>query len=219
MKYLLLVSFLWVLAFLACGQRRESDSIVWRLDNLENIEGNSPSVLGAPAVVDTPEGKVIQFDGVDDALVFDQNPLAGAKAFTLEVVFRPDAGGNPEQRFVHLQEVEDHRVLVETRLTPEGKWFLDTFLKSGESECTLYAEDFLHPVGDWFHAALVYENGLMRHYVNGTRELEGEVQFLPMSGGKTSVGSRLNRVYWFKGAVRAIAATPRVLAPADFVLR
>jgi len=219
MKYLLFASFLWVLALLACGQRTGSDSIVWRLDNLESIEGNSPSILGAPAVVETPEGKVTQFDGVDDALVFDLNPLAGAEAFTLEVVFRPDPSGNPEQRFVHLQEVEDHRVLVETRLTPDGKWFLDTFLKSGESECTLYAEDFLHPVGEWFHAALVYEKGHMQHYVDGTRELGGEVQFLPMSGGQTSVGSRLNRVFWYKGAVRAIAATSRVLTPAEFVLR
>jgi len=196
MKYLLFASFLWVLALLACGQRTGSDSIVWRLDNLESIEGNSPSILGAPAVVETPEGKVTQFDGVDDALVFDLNPLAGAEAFTLEVVFRPDAGGNPEQRFVHMQEVEDHRVLVETRLTSNGEWFLDTFLKSGESECTLYAEKFLHPVGNWFHAALVYENGHMRHYVNGSKEMEGQVEFLPMSGGQTSATQRVLRPGW-----------------------
>jgi hypothetical protein len=170
-------------------------------------------------IVELDQGKAVMFDGVDDALVFDVNPLAGFTAFTLEVVFRPDADGSPEQRFVHLQEVDAHRVLVETRLTGDGQWFLDTFLKSEDSECTLYAEDYLHPVGQWFHAALVYEDGLMRHYVEGVKELEGSVQFAPMSKGQTSVGSRLNRVYWYRGAVKAVAATPLALAPSEFVLR
>lgn len=219
MKYLLVVGCASFLVFLACGQKMGSNSIFWRFDNLDSINGKQPVILGEPRLIDSLQGKAILFDGVDDAIVFDSNPLAESSAFTLEVVFRPDAGGNPEQRFVHMQEVDDHRVLVETRLTPDGQWFLDTFLKSGESECTLYAEKFLHPVGDWFHAALVYEGGLMSHYVDGSKELEGEVDFRPMSGGQTSVGSRLNRVYWYKGAVRAIAVTPRTLSPAEFVLR
>jgi hypothetical protein len=188
------------------------------LDNLVSIGGNRPTLLGEPVVIGSQRGKAIQFDGQDDALVFDQNPLAGANTFTLEVVFRPDAGGEPEQRFVHMQEVDDHRVLVETRLTEDGHWFLDTFLKSGESERTLYASDFLHPVDEWFHAALVYEDGLMHHYVNGEKELEGTVDFRVMKSGQTSVGVRLNRVYWFKGAVRAVSVTPRALSPDEFVL-
>ena len=118
-----------------------------------------------------------------------------------------------------MQEVDDHRVLVETRLTPDDLWFLDTFLKSGESECTPYAEEFLHPVGEWFHAALVYENGRMRHYVNGVKEMEDVVKFEPMAGGRTSVGSRLNQVYWFKGAVKEVSVTVRALSPSEFVLR
>jgi hypothetical protein len=219
MKCLLVFSCIAVFAFLACSQKPDSGSVIWRLDNLENIEGIRPTILGAPIVVDTPDGRAIQFDGVDDALVFEKNPLAGFAAFTLEVVFCPDAGGLPEQRFVHLQEVDEHRVLVETRLTEDGQWFLDTFLKSGESENTLYAEDFPHPVGEWFHAALVYEDGVMQHYVNGSKELEGAVDFEAMGTGQTSVGSRLNRVYWYRGAVKAISATPETLAPAEFVLR
>jgi len=218
-KYLLILACISFLVFLSCGERPGSNSIIWRLDNLEQIDGNAPVILGDPSVVDSPSGKVIQFDGQDDALVFDVNPLAGCREFTLEVVFRPDAGGSPEQRFVHLQEVDDHRALVETRLTPDGQWFLDTFLKSGESECTLYAEEFLHPVGEWFHAALVYENGRMRHYVNGAMEMEGAVDFQPMSTGQTSVGSRLNRVYWYTGAVRTIGVTQRALSPDEFVIR
>jgi hypothetical protein len=219
MKYLLILCCLLSLAFLGCGQKQESSSIVWRFDNLDSIDGNRPSVLGAPVVIDSPSGKAIQFDGEDDALVFDLNPLAGSSAFTLETVFRPDAGGKPEQRFIHMQEVDDHRVLIETRLTSDGQWFLDTFLKSGESERTLFAKEFLHPVGEWFHAALVYENGGMRHYVNGVLELEGTVTFQTMADGQTSAGSRLNRVFWFKGAIKEISVTPQALSPSEFVLR
>lgn len=219
MKYLLILYCLFFLALPGYGGQRDANSVIWRLDNLVSIGGNRPSLLGEPVVIDSPHGKAIQFDGQDDALVFDQNPLAGASAFTLEVVFRPDAGGEPEQRFVHMQEVDDHRVLVETRLTPDGHWFLDTFLKSGESERTLFAKEFLHPVGEWFHAALVYENGHMSHFVNGAKELEGAVDFNPMGGGQTSVGVRLNRIYWFKGAVQALAITPKALSPAEFVLQ
>lgn len=219
MKYLLAFSCISVIAVLACVQRTNSDSTVWLFDNLESIGGIHPTVLGVPLVVDLPEARAIQFDGERDALILDRNPLTGCSSFTLEVIFRPDPDGRPEQRFVHIGEIDGHRILVETRLTPDGKWFLDTFLKSGESECTLYAEDFLHPVGEWFHAALVYENGVMRHFVNGNFELEGAVDFQAMSGGQTSVGCRLNRVYWYKGAVKAISATPHVLAPEEFVLR
>lgn len=220
MKYLLVLICVSLFVFLGCDQPQPgSKSIVWKLDNLERIEGHRPVVLGDPLVIEAPDEKVLQFDGQDDALVFDANPLAGCREFTVEVVFRPDAGGSPEQRFVHMQEVDDHRVLIETRLTPDGQWFLDTFLKSGESECTLYAEGFLHPVDEWFHAALVYKNGRMYHYVNGSIEMEGAVDFQPMSGGQTSVGSRLNRVYWYKGAVRAVGVTPRALSPAEFVMR
>jgi hypothetical protein len=219
LKYLVIFYCIFFLALLGYGGQQGADSIIWRLDNLVSIGGNRPTLLGEPIIIESPRGKAIQFDGQDDAIVFDQNPLAGASAFTLEVVFRPDAGGEPEQRFVHLQEVDDHRVLVETRLTADGHWFLDTFLKSGESERTLFAKEYQHPVGQWFHAALVYEKGHMRHFVNGAKELEGAVDFKPMGGGQTSVGVRLNRVYWFKGAVEELAVTPKALSPVEFVLR
>ena len=59
--------------------------------------------MGHPRVIDTPIGKAVEFNGVDDALVVDVHPLAGAETFTWEAVFRPD-GGQAEQRWFHLQE-------------------------------------------------------------------------------------------------------------------
>jgi len=219
MRFSALLGGLFLLSNGSPVQEPAAESIVWRLDSLTSIEGNQPQILGTPRLVEFADGKAIQFDGEGDALVFDTNPLARFDSFTVEVIFRPDPDGNSEQRFVHLQEVDDHRVLIETRVTPDGHWFLDTFLKSGESERTLYAKEFLHETGEWFHAALTYGNGRMRHYVNGIQELEGEVDFRPMMDGQTSVGCRLNRVYWFKGSVRALSFTGRALAPSEFVLR
>ena len=77
--------------------------ITWTFDRLDMVGGVAPRVEGHPKVVDTPIGKAIEFNGVDDALWIDQHPLAGAKTFTCEAIFRPD-GGAAEQRWFHLAE-------------------------------------------------------------------------------------------------------------------
>lgn len=195
----------------------ESKDLLWQIDNLTEIGGHPVSVLGSPKIIEMSDGRAVEFDGQDDALILDSNPLAGASMFTVEVIFRPDQGGEAEQRFLHFQAAEDHRVLVETRLNDQGEWFLDTFIKAGESERTLQSRQNLHPLGHWYHSALVYDGQEMRHYVNGAEERSDSVNFLPMEGGQTSIGCRLNRVYWFKGAIRTIRVSHRALSPGEFI--
>jgi hypothetical protein len=96
---------------------------IWTFDRLDQIGGHKTTVLGHPRVIDSPVGKAVEFNGVDDALLVDIHPLAGAETFTWEIVFRPDAGGAPEQRFFHLQEKDpktgedtDARMLSEIRV-------------------------------------------------------------------------------------------------------
>lgn len=206
------------LVFAGCsGGGAGTDATLWHVDNLSQIGGHEVTVLGNPTVIQTPYGKALEFDGESDAVVLDTNPLAGATVFTVEVIFRPDPGGIQAQRFLHFQAAEEHRVLVETRLNERNEWFLDTFIKSGDSERTLQSRDTWHPLGDWYHAALVYDGGEMRHYVNGIEERAGPVDYLPVSGGQTSIGCRLNRVYWFKGAISTVRVSHRVLAPEEFM--
>src|SRR5947209_12864329 len=76
---------------------------VWTFDRLDNIGGHATTVLGHPRVIETPRGKAVEFNGVDDALFIESHPLAGAAEFTWEAIFRPD-GGEREQRWFHLQE-------------------------------------------------------------------------------------------------------------------
>ena len=75
------------------------------------------TVVGSPRVVRAPKGKAVQFDGARDGLLLEVNPVAGARAFTIEAVIRPDAGGLEEQRWMHIQEASaDNRIMLETRL-------------------------------------------------------------------------------------------------------
>lgn len=192
-------------------------SVVWKIDNLKKIGGHTVTIIGNPRIVDAPGGKATMFDGVGDGLLVDANPIAGAQAFTLEAVFRPDANGSKEQRWFHIQqEGSENRVLLETRLVGD-QWFLDTYIRSGENNRALFAENFKHPVGAWYHVALVFDGTEMRHYVDGKQEMAGPLTIAPLGAGQTSIGVRMNRVYWFKGAIRKARFTAKALPPSEFM--
>jgi hypothetical protein len=199
-----------------------ADSIVWTFDRLDRIGGHRTSALGEPKVIDSPLGKAVWFDGVDDALYIDSHPLAGAKAFTLEAIFRPD-GGQREQRWFHSSERDpatgadgDNRMLFEIRVIG-NQWYLDSFQKSGSESKALMNPKALHPVGQWHHAASVYDGKEFRNYVNGELEGSAVVHFTPQGPGRTSVGTRINKTSYFHGAVRQARFTQRALAPAEFL--
>lgn len=134
-KTFLLQIVLFVLTSIAYSQ-----STTWKLDNLAKIGRHKLEILGQPKVIETEHGKAVEFDGVDDGIFIETNPLAGAKAFTIEAFFRPDTDGPAEQRWLHVEDLEnvESRALLETRVT-KNLWFLDTFLKSGDNRLPLYA--------------------------------------------------------------------------------
>jgi hypothetical protein len=192
---------------------------VWEVDNRESIGGHDTVVLGLPEVIRTDYGMAVQFGRDGDGLVVDALPLAGAKKFTLEIIFRPDTDGLREQRFLHLQEDDsESRILIETRLTDDDRWYLDTYIHSDKGSKALFEPEKTHRVGRWYNATLVYDGREMRHYVNGFLESSAELEFGPLGEGKTSIGVRMNRVFWFKGAVRKVRFTERVIDPEAFML-
>jgi hypothetical protein len=202
MKRTTVIGFVVILVLLDLGhaqQKKTAKSSTWNVYSLTKIGDRQVTVIGGPQIIDTPSGKAIMFDGVDDGLVVNTNPVAGANAFTVEAIFRPDLNGSKEQRWLHIQQEQtDNRVLLETRLDGD-QWFLDTFIKSGENSRALLAEQFKHPLGVWYHVALVYDGSEMRHYVDGAKELSGPLTISPLGQGQTSLGVRMNRVYWFRG--------------------
>src|SRR3977135_370768 len=102
-------------------------------DRLDSLGGHPVTVLGHPTIIKTPSGfDAVEFNGADDAVFVDVHPLAGAKTFTWEVIFRPDRAGSPEQRFFHLQERDpttgqdtQTRLLFEIRIV-DASWYLDS---------------------------------------------------------------------------------------------
>lgn len=200
--------------FLAVGA---TSPTIWRLDQIAAVGGHETRVLGEPRVVEGANGKAVRFDGVSDGVFVPSNPIAGWSAFTIEVLFRPEAGGLEEQRFFHIQDEREARVLLETRLTPDGQWALDTFLMDGENRLPLLDRALLHPADAWTWVALTYDGKQMTSFVNGKKELEGPVAFAPMKPGRTSLGVRQNEVFWFKGAIAEVRFHPKALAAEDLL--
>jgi len=205
------------------GQTPETrDSVVWTFDRLDNIGGHKTTMLGDPHVIDSPVGKAVEFDGVDDALFIDDHPLAGAKQFTWEAIFRPD-GGEREQRWFHLSERDpatgadtDNRMLFEIRVAGDS-WFLDSYNQSGTASTALMNRTALHPLRAWYHVASVYDGREFSNYVDGVKEGSAELYLAPHRQGHTSVGVRINKVFYFKGAVHLARFTRRALSPAEFL--
>jgi hypothetical protein len=115
---------------------------LWNINSLESIGGHSVTVYGNPKVVDTDKGKVVQFDGNGDILLVDANPIGSATEFTIEVVFKPDAGINITNQplFIHIQGTKDadaKRITIELRVNNQNEWYLDGFLKTDITNLTL----------------------------------------------------------------------------------
>ena len=190
-------------------QRPPQSAATWRIDNLTRIGGHPVTVLGAPRVVDTPHGKAVEFDGEDDGLLLDVNPIAGLTRFRLEIAFAPAAGGPGEQRFLHIEETgSPSRALVELRMLGANQWCLDTYLRDGPVGLALLDWRAAHAADEWHVAALAYDGRTMTSYVDGVRQSAGDVRFSPLGDGRTSIGVRLNRVSWFKGRIREIQIIP-----------
>jgi hypothetical protein len=191
-------------------------AVTWAIDNLQSIGGHRTSIIGAPAVIDTPAGKAVQFDGNDDALFVEHHPVSGLSQFTAEVVMRPDPGGAQAQRYFHMQEEGGGRVLFETRLFGNN-FAADVFVESKAGEYALYDAKKLHPLGAWYSIAVVMDGKRARHFVNGVEESNVALGWSAQGQGRTSIGVRITRMYYFKGAIRLARITPRALSPDELL--
>ena len=185
---------------------------VWVLDNVKSIGGNDVQVMGAPQTVTTPYGPALHFNGESDGLLLSTNPIKAWPSFTIEMLIKPDSAGPKEQRFLHVEDTDGNRGTIELRLL-DGGWALDTFLLSPPNRLTLLDNSKLHPADKWYWVAPVYSDGKMTSYIDGAKELAGDMQMDPMGDGKISLGVRQNRVSWFKGALREVRFSPVPLTP------
>ncbi len=205
------------------GQAIGTEAEVWTFDRIDSIGGHPTTVLGHPHVIDSPLGKAVEFNGVDDALFIGEHPLAGVSAYTWEVIFRPDADGPPAQRFFHLQEQDpttgkdtENRMLFEIRIV-DGQWCLDSFATTAGQKLTLLNCKLLHPLGQWYRVTAVYDGKQLRNYVGDELQGEGDLNLGPQLAGRSSAGARINKSYYFKGAILMARMTRRALPVAQFL--
>src|SRR5947209_1560593 len=116
-----------------------------------------------PAPLDKVTGVIAKLNraamGVKDALFIPAHPLAGARTFTFEAIFRPD-GGSFEQRWFHLAQADraappghyppmkasGPRFLFEIRVVDKS-WYLDAFTAGPGYSRTLAVPEKRFPVG------------------------------------------------------------------------
>lgn len=213
--------------------QEDNSSIIWYIERTDSIGGYEATKLPdqrpergpkseLPIIIETKEGKAALFNGINQGLLVKGNPLENAEEFTIEMVFRPDTASrkiNFEQRFLHIQEAQfpNRRILLELRALNNNRVSYDSFIRYDTSSCTLFDSlKFSHPIGKWYHMALVYKNGIMKHYINGVHELTGEVNYVPLKNAYVSIGARQDPRSWFKGVIRTIKFSKRALKPEEF---
>ncbi len=216
MSMLLLASCLQLPGGAPSAQQKQ---VVWSFSSLESIGGSEPTIIGEPKIIaDEKGGKAVAFDGKGDGLLLPVNPVAGAEEFTIAVEFKPYAGypDNTEQRFLHIQDPENEarRILIELRLNAQNQWFADFYMRTEKESLVLIDSTKTHPVNEWAVISLIYKDGIMRGYVNGTEEQAGAIEYLPLAASaKTSLGTRMDRRSWFKGAIRSVQFSHEAKTP------
>ncbi|MEQ9221496.1 MAG: LamG domain-containing protein [Cyclobacteriaceae bacterium] len=188
----------------------------WNIADLLQEKSSDIEISGSPKLIDSPYGKAVSFDGISDALFINEMPLRSLREFTVEMIFKPDTSSPFEQRILHIGEVSEDRMLLEIRAVGD-QWYFDGFISSSVNSLALIDENKTHPLGQWYHVALVVAPNRMTTYVNGQQELSEPFIYSPIQNGQTSIGVRQNKRSWFKGSIYKILITPQTLNPNQFL--
>lgn len=177
----------------------------WKFSDLTSIGGISVTPEGNPEIIAINADKAYLFDGTEDRVVINNNPLIGIDEFTFEVVFRVDKGGVAEQKFVHLQANPDIRILFELEFKNDSMWYMDNYIQSENGAGMNFIDSTkLYTVNRWYHAALVYKNNEFKQYINYKTENTANYTWNSPADGSVSVGARTTNTNYMTGAVREI---------------
>jgi len=188
----------------------------WLLSDLLQDKTDGVHIKGKPQLVSSPYGEAVSFNGDGDAIFVDKMPLESMEEFTVEMIFAPDKSTIFEQRVLHIGEISKDRILLEIRAKNEN-WYFDGYVTSGKNKKALIDEKLIHPLGKWYHVALVVGKSAMSTFVNGELELTEPFDFKPLESGQCSIGVRQNEVSWFAGEIYKIRITPKQLNREDFL--
>ncbi len=190
---------------------------IWRVADFMTVSEDKVKVEGKPKLIDSAAGRVVVFNGEGDRILVNASPLAGADAFTVELLFKPDNSypKNHDPRIVHIESPDNsqRRLVLEARLNKKEQWSFDAFIMSEKKRLPLLDETLVHPVAEWQHVAVTYNERVFSTYVNGVQELSQPFKYLPLpKNTRVSIGARMNRIHWFKGQISSLAFTGSALS-------
>lgn len=173
------------------------------------------TIYGSPKLIQTALGAAVEFNGQTDGAFLNALPVAGMDELTIEMVFKPYSSQRFEQRFLHIGTIRGPRILFESRVLPEGKWYFDAYVNLGAPrQKALIDPKLTHPTDRWYNLAFTLSKDGIRSYVDGVEECSDPLSFEALiKEGLTSVGVRQNMVCWFEGAIYKIRITPKCLEP------
>ena len=181
----------------------------WPGDRSANdfIGANHGVLTNGAAFTDSAKvGPAFIFDGVDDYVATPSMNIGSN--FTVELWINPTTAAGYEELIGNNASSANFGVLYFVNDRVE-------YWQSGGIKAFTPGNSV--PLNTWTHVALVYDGTTMRHYVDGKEELSGPLTIEPLTAGRTSMGVRMNRVFWFKGAIRKARFTRSALAPKDFM--
>lgn len=187
-------------------------TVHWPVAGLGRVGGYRTRALGTPKVKDDGGGPAVCFSGQDDGLDVAINPLDLQTGFTVEVLFKPEAGGNPRQQFLHLQDAQGGSILLELGAGPNGEFRLHSFAKVGDEGRDL-DDATLNEPNTWYWAALTYSDETLRLYLNGKERASTSIAMRPMTSGQMGIGYKLSEENWFKGCIREVRFANAALSP------
>jgi hypothetical protein len=178
----------------ARAQDRKPGSEVWMFDRIENINGLPTTVLGHPRVIDTPwarrSNSMASMTLYSLANTRSLEPKGSfSKPYSGPIRVAPPSSAGFTSRNTATGKDTDTRSLFETRLIGDN-WCLDVFVNTPAGNKALLDRSLLHPLGAWYHVAMVYDGTEFRSFVNGALQGKAVVPFIPEGKGRASVGVR-----------------------------
>jgi hypothetical protein len=187
-------------------------TVQWPVTGLSKVGGYRARPLGTPTVKNDGSGPAVCFSGQDDGLDVAINPLDLQTGFTIEVLFKPETGGNPTQQFLHVQDSQGGSILLEIGMGARGEFRIHSFAKVGEEARDL-DNATIHRSGIWYWAALTYSEEVLRLYLNGQEQASAPIAMRPMTSGQMGIGYKLSEENWFRGCIREVRFANQALAP------
>ena len=206
------------LASSSAAQGGPAETVVWKFDRLDSIGGHKTTVLGEPKVIDSPVGKASSSMASMMVCSSTITRSPAPKLLPGKPSSAPMAVNGSSDGFISASRIPTPAPTLETACSLKSgssmkHGILTASTKSGTEDATLMNRNALHPLGAWYHVASVYDGKEFRNYVNGVQEGAASVYLAAHGPGHASVGMRINKVSYFKGAVHLARFTRKALSP------